>query len=190
MERESMDYDDKMEKLVVSNELWPSLRNPEFIGELESIAEDAFSNSTIEGYLSSVLIFQQIAEEMTRVLLKSSQMLIKIGLWGTAEINFAKQDSTMFGRLMDELKKTIAFDEKGDFIEECNKLNEIRIRLVHGLAKSSNLSHIDELAQKAQHHFSLLKSIYYTAHGKFILLFENEKSELIDAKKYDDYAKP
>lgn len=83
-----MDYFRKMEEFIVSDELWPSFRNPAFIEELERVASEVYSKSTIEGYLSSILIFQQIAEEMLWVLLKDCQAMIKDQFDGASKNKF------------------------------------------------------------------------------------------------------
>lgn len=175
-----MEYFRKLEEFIVSEELWPSFRNPESIMELERIALEAYSKGSIEGYLSSILIYQQIAEEMVWVLLKDCQAMIKISLMGQTEIEFSDQYKVMFGRLIDELKKTINFENKIEIIHECNELNKIRISVVHGLTKNTNIAKIESLAMQANAHFETIGSLYKEAHSYFCDFFESEKSNIIN----------
>lgn len=174
-----MDYFRKMEEFIVSDELWPSFRNPAFIEELERVASEVYSKSTIEGYLSSILIFQQIAEEMLWVLLKDCQAMIKISLMGQAEINFSDQKNVMFGRLVDELKNTIDFEHKSRFIQKCNKLNSNRISVVHGLSRKTELSQLEKIASDAKCQFDKIRSLYAGAHKYFCDYFEHERENII-----------
>ena len=174
-----MDYFKKLEEFIVSEELWPSFRNPDSIAELERVALVVFLKSTIEGYLSSILIYQQIAEEMVWVLLKDCQSMIKISLMGQAEINFSDQHKAMFGRLIDELKNTIDFEKKSEFIQECNALNSIRISVVHGLSKNTELTQLGKLAIEAKQRYENISSLYVEAHKYFCDYFEHEKSNII-----------
>ncbi len=98
---------------------------------------------------------------------------------GQAEIEFSDQHKAMFGRLIDELKNTINFDNKIEFIQECNALNKIRIAVVHGLTKNTNIAQIENLAAQARAHFESIESLYKEAHGYFCDYFEHEKINII-----------
>jgi len=180
-----MEYFRKLEEFIVSEELWPSFRKPESIAELKRIAMDVHSKGSIEGYISSILIYQQIAEEMVWVILKDCQAMIRISLMGQAEIEFNGQPKAMFGRLIDELKNTVNFDNKAEFIKECNALNKIRISIAHGLTKNTDLSKIAIEAAKAKSHFESINSLYQEAHGYFCDYFEHEKTNIINEYQAD-----
>jgi len=174
-----MEYFRKLEEFIVSEELWPSFRNPESIAELERIALEVYSKGTIEGYISSILIYQQITEEMVWVLLKDCQAMIKISLMGQAEIEFSDPDKVMFGKLIQDLKDTIKFDNKSDFIAECNALNKIRISIAHGLKRNTCRSQIATFAAQVKKHFESIDALYNKSHGYFCDYFEREKNNII-----------
>lgn len=50
----------------------------------------------------------------------------------------------MFGQLIDELKSTISFTKKDEIIRDCVKMNEYRIKFVHGLTKETGLENLKE----------------------------------------------
>ena len=174
-----MEYFRKLEEFILSEELWPAFRNPESIAELERVAAEVYSKGSLEGSLSSILIYQQIAEEMVWVLLKDCQSMIKICLMGQAEIIFSDQHKAMFGRLIDELKNTINFENKIEFIRECNALNSIRISVVHGLSKNTELAEIRTMAEQAKKHFESIRALYTESHKYFCDYFEHEKTNII-----------
>lgn len=172
------DYREEIEKTIVMEDLWPSFQNPENIKELTRLSTEVYTNASMEGLLASILIDQQVAEEMLRVLLKDCQLMIKISLADNAEIRFAEQKATNFGRLIDELKKTISFEQKESFILECIELNKIRIQVVHGLGKTTDLTSIQELAERGKKHFEKLNVLYQEAHLKFCSFFKSEQEIL------------
>ena len=174
--------------MVVVEEDWPWFKNPEAFSELYEIANDSFNLKNLQGYLSAVLIYQQLVEEMTWVLLKDCQFLTKIALWGRAEINFKEQKGVMFGRLIEELKKTIEFEGKHNFIAQCNLLNKIRIEIVHGLVMNGIHNNIEIKVKDAQNHFKDIYSTFKIAHEEFLGEFEKEKENVIfehQAQYYD-----
>lgn len=179
LKKNTMEYFRKLEEFIVSEELWPAFRNPESIAELERVAAEVYSKGSLEGSLSSILIYQQIAEEMVWVLLKDCQSMIKICLMGQAEIIFSDQHKAMFGRLIDELKNTINFENKIEFIRECNALNSIRISVVHGLSKNTELAEIRTMAEQAKKHFESIRALYTESHKYFCDYFEHEKTNII-----------
>jgi len=68
------DYDQEMEMLLACNNEWPN--QPEFMLQLEVIASSALNRNDLEGAISSVLIYQQIVEDMVNILIADCQLLI------------------------------------------------------------------------------------------------------------------
>ncbi len=182
-----MDYFRKLEEFIVSDELWPSFRNPETVAELENIAHQIIGKDTIEGYISSILLYQQIAEEMLWVLLKDCQAMIKISLMGQTEISFPDQKGMMFGRLIDELKKAVNFDQKNKLIEKCNELNAKRIAIVHGLTKGTKIEQIKDISLNVRKLFSEISELYRDAHNDFCDFYEHERQNIIAEYQADLY---
>ena len=54
----------------------------------------------------------------------------------------------MFGQLIDELRATIVFENKDEFVSKCLDINSHRIDIVHRLTKRSSLSDVgSQIAQ-------------------------------------------
>ncbi|HYX71295.1 MAG TPA: hypothetical protein VE732_00870, partial [Nitrososphaera sp.] len=129
-----MSYEDELIATIRDSTKWPSFERPLFLDELADVADDAFAKGSIEGYLASLLIYHQLSEEMVRLLLKDAQFFVQLSVF-PAEIYFQEKKRLMFGQLIDELKTTISFDGKDEFISKCMELNTHRIDIVHRLTK-------------------------------------------------------
>ena len=64
-----MSYTTDLIERIRDSSKWPDFERPHFLDELADIANQAFSKDTIEGYLASLLIYQQLGEELIRLLL-------------------------------------------------------------------------------------------------------------------------
>ncbi len=120
---------------------WPAFDRPDFLQELNTVGDDAFSKGTVEGYLASILIYHQITEEMIKLLLECCDFLIQVAIF-PAEIQFKRNGRRMFGQILDNLEKSVSFEKKEEYISKCKELNEIRIRMVHRLTRKSSLQDI------------------------------------------------
>jgi hypothetical protein len=143
---------------------------------LEKLASEAYDRDTFDGYLSYILITNQVCEEYARLLVREGEFTLLLHLvprgfgWrfsrtqtGAAGANL---DKVMFGRLLEILEGSIEFDAKADFIEACRRLNEIRNQLAHQLSKSSS---IDQLRQTAER--------YRRGYVEMVHLFNNGDDE-------------
>lgn len=174
-----MTYDKKMAVRIAYSEEWPNFGRPEYIDMLDELATVAYGKETIEGDLSSSLICQQLVEEMVKILIKDSHFLIEISLWGVSEIHHKKPEGKMFGRLVDELKCAVSFQEKHEFIRLCNIINKERIALVHGLTMDPDVAGIRKRASIINESYRAAKVLFWSAHRWFISCFESERSEML-----------
>ncbi len=110
---------------INNSDYWPGFENPDHLDDLNEIADDAFKKNSIEGYLAALLIYHQLCEEMAKLLIEDSKFFIKASIY-PAEIQFTKNNKTMFGRTIEQLKETIDFQEKDLFIKKCENFNQIR----------------------------------------------------------------
>ena len=170
-----MGYEDELITTIRDSSKWPSFERPLFLDELADVADDAFAKNSIEGYLASLLIYHQLSEEMVRLLLKDAQFFIRLSVF-PAEIHFPEKKRLMFGQLIDELKGTISFRGKDEFISKCMELNNHRIDIVHKLTKRSSLSNVG--TQIAQ-----VKKLYYEIYGLFDGIHDEFRVSFKDFKK-------
>ena len=65
-----MTYLENIVEKIKDPEKWPEFNRPDFLEELNELADKAVAKKTIEGYLAALLIYQQLAEEMIKLLLR------------------------------------------------------------------------------------------------------------------------
>lgn len=172
-----MEYLRELVERIKDNHKWPEFDRPDFLNELNFLADDAVSKKTIEGYLAGLLIYQQLAEEMIKVLLKDHEFYIQLSVF-PAEIRFSDKSKTMCGRVIEDLKNTITLDEsKYELIGLVNKLNQIRIEIVHGLTKITDLKQIETKVLKAKHLFDEFFEKFNEEHDRFRLTFKDFRKD-------------
>ena len=172
-----MTYLENIVEKIKDPEKWPEFNRPDFLEELNELADKAVAKKTIEGYLAALLIYQQLAEEMIKLLLRDHEFFIQLSVF-PAEIKFSDKSKTMFGRVLDDLKNTITLDDsKLEIIELANKLNSIRIELVHGLTKIPKLSHVKAKVVKAKKLFDELFEKFEQEHDMFRLTFKDFRKD-------------
>ncbi|HHT9105440.1 MAG TPA: hypothetical protein ACFYD7_06165 [Candidatus Wujingus californicus] len=172
-----MDYHAKVVQRIKDPEKWPAFDRPDFLDKLNKLADKAVSKKSIEGYLAALLIYQQLAEEMIKLLLKDHEFFIQISVF-PAEIKFADKSKVMFGRVIEDLKNTITLDEsKYEIIEIANKLNSIRIEMVHGLTKIPDLRQVRARVNKAKKLFDNLFEKFDQEHDMFRLAFKDFRKD-------------
>lgn len=172
-----MDYLQQLINRIKDRELWPQFERPEFLDELNELADNALTKKTIEGYLAALLIYQQLAEEMLKLLLIDHEFFIQLSVF-PAEFKFPSRTNIMFGRVVEELKNTITLDEaKFKVIELANKLNQIRIDLVHGLTRIPDLNQVEIMVQEAKTIFDELYEKFDHEHDMFMLAFKDLRKD-------------
>lgn len=167
---------------IQHKEKWPSFDRPDFLGELNEVADEAWNKKTIEGYLASLLIYHQLAEEMLRLLLRCSEFFIQLELFPT-EITFPARKNTMFGRVIEALKETIEFENKSKVIESAISLNERRIGLVHGLTRHVSIQELQDKATEIKTDFDSLYEAFDESYDWFLLAFKDLRKD----KDWDEY---
>jgi hypothetical protein len=170
-----MNYQEELLERIKDHNKWPEFDRPDFLNELNEIADKSVAKKTIEGYLAALLIYQQLTEEVLKLFLKDHEFFIQLSVF-PAEIKFASKTSAMFGRVIEELKSTVTVDNsKFEIIDRANKLNQARIELVHGLTKMSNLQDVERKVLEAKILHDELFEIFDEAHDKFRATFSQFK---------------
>jgi CRISPR/Cas system-associated endoribonuclease Cas2 len=172
-----MNYFEELIERIKDNQKWPAFDRPDFLDELDTLADEAISKKTIEGYLAALLIYQQLAEETVKLLLKDHEFFIQLSVF-PAEITFPSKSNAMFGRIIEDLKNTITLDKsKITIIELANKLNQIRIDIVHGLTKMPDLKQIESKVLEAKRLYDDLFEHFDEEHDKFRVIFKDFKKD-------------
>ncbi len=168
---------------ILNGEKWPEIYRPEFIEQLNNIADDLFSKKSIEGYISSLLIYHQITEEMIKTLINISNFYIQ-GTFIDLELKDKKLDGKMFGQLISELDGCLKLDGTNDFIKKCNDLNAIRIKIVHKLTKKTDINEISLIAGKSKKLFDEIFAIFDHLYDYWRLSLKDVKRSLEDNDEF------
>jgi hypothetical protein len=170
MINDSDKYDKEIIGKISNEEQWPKIDNTELIFKLLEIADKQHKSQTIEGLLSSLLIYQQIVEEYLINLLKLSNLYIQAEVWPT-RLNLRIKNKLMFGQLLQEHNRTIDFDKKAELLNECREFNETRIKFVHHLLKFNTQQEIIDEAKESMDKFDKISNLYNEgkAHVEWLL---------------------
>ena len=181
-----MNYAKDLIMTIQDSDRWSYFERPDFLVELDEVANKAFSKDSIEGYLASLLIYHQLCEEMVRLLLRDAQFFIQLSVF-PAEILFPEKSKPMFGQLIGELKATISFEGKDEFITKCTELNEHRIDIVHRLTKRSSLVDLKAQISQVKKLYDEIYELFDDIHDWFRACFKDFKKDIFIDYSVDDY---
>ena len=159
MPNKSIAYDAELIDKISNKNNWPNI-DSFLIVRLMRIANNAFNKETVDGKLSSVLIYHQIVEEFLINLLKLSNLYIQAEIWPN-RLNLKVGNSLMFGQILREHEKTVDFDSKDELLLKCNSFNQTRIKYVHELLKFKNDDEIISAAKKIKDEFNEITELYF-----------------------------
>lgn len=63
-----MNYMQELIEKIKDLSNWPSFERPDFLADLNTVADEAFEKATVEGYLAALLIYHQLCEELVHIL--------------------------------------------------------------------------------------------------------------------------
>jgi hypothetical protein len=172
-----MDYKQNLINKIKNSDTWPDITRPDFLSELNILADEMYNKNTLEGGLASLLIYHQLCEEMVKVLINCSEFYIQLAVF-PAEITFKKNSKRMFGQLIDELEKGINFDKKTDFIDKCQAINTIRIKIVHRLTLKSSVYDILLQVREAKKIFDEIFKLYVEIYDNYRLNFHSFNKDI------------
>lgn len=135
--------------ILRDNTKWPDFDRPGFLSELNTLADDCFSQGTIEGYLASMLIYHQLCEELLRVLIRISHFYLQCRVF-PLQLRDRKLEKLTFGQLISEYEKSLQSEGSNDLINKCNQLNQIRINMVHKITLKTSLSAISQQTRRTK----------------------------------------
>jgi hypothetical protein len=164
--------------LLLNEELWPHIKEPEIIKRLENIANKAYSRNEEDGFISCILIKHQIIEEMMRVLITDSEYIITAYIAGPYEYSIQPLKAKMFGEIITEFKRTVEFPEKNEIISLAYKMNEYRNNIAHKILLTNSLDEIKKMARETNTIFDKLRNLFSKSHNDFIEALKTQKGEL------------
>ena len=172
--------DDILIKLEDPNK-WPGFERPEFLDELNELADSSFEKKTIEGYLASVLIYHQLTEELIRILIESSTFYIQLRVF-PQEFQDRKLKKKMFGQLIQELNQSILDEKIHIFVEKAINLNSLRIEIVHRLTTSETIKKVKKQCEKVQIIFNEIWKLFDEIYDNYRVTYKDFKKDIDEFK--------
>lgn len=145
---------------------WPGFGTVEHLQKLQELAGDAKERGTTDGYLAAMLIIHQLTEEMIKVLIDDALFYTQLKLY-PLPFEPTRTKKGMFGQYLSSLKSTVWFQNKKYIVEDAERLNTIRISIVHGLTKPGALSIVEQSVTEAWKLYSRLSFLALEAHMVF-----------------------
>lgn len=153
------DYHKELVRVLENPYEWAEFRRPDFLQILDTAASEAFQKQTLEGYLAAFLIYQQIAEDMVKNIIKLGRLFNQLSVF-PMKIDYEPLEGTQmtFGRLLHELESLPHDDTK--LVDLCKRLNKRRIQLVHRITLKENLDDIKDKCQEALEIYGKIETEY------------------------------
>lgn len=179
---------DKILSRIMNSENWPSIQMPENLDLLNELADKSFGLSTFEGKLAATLMYHQILEAMCMHILEDCYFYIQLSVY-PAEIEFKLPKDKMLGYYINELKSSISFPKKQEFIEKIVLFNSYRIEAVHRMRRT-NLDILAIELQKVKNCFDEIYDLYDDIQDDFCVIFHSfKKDTFIDYLTDEEYNK-
>lgn len=142
---------------------WPGIGTVEHLEQLQKLAGEAKSRATTDGYLAAMLIIHQITEETIKVLIDDAHFYTQLRLY-PLPIELTRAKKGMFGQYLSDLKSTVWFQNKKYIVEKAERLNSIRISIVHGLTRLGALEAVERDVTEAWSLYASLSFLALEAH--------------------------
>ncbi len=171
-------YERQLRARLKDSSLWPEFERPDFLARLEATAERAPAKRSVEGQLAAILIYHQLVEEILRLLIEDSQLLVQAALrpW---RIEFSSKTRQMFGQVQQELRQAVDFPKKQRLLMLADSINAIRIGVVHRLARRGSLAGLARDARKARGLYRRIFDIFDQAHDGFRVDLNGFRKDLL-----------
>ena len=166
---------DEIVNRIMDSDKWPSIELPENLDLLNEMADDSFATGTFSGMLSAVLMYHQLVEAMCLHLLEECHFLIQLSVH-PATINFTIPTNKMLGSYISELRESVSFHKKGEFLEKVTAFNIIRNSAIHKMRKS-NLDEVSNSLRDAKQLFDEIFILYDEIQDDFRVTFHGFKKD-------------
>ncbi|WP_016952082.1 hypothetical protein [Anabaena sp. PCC 7108] len=152
---DEIEYSHSLYQKLINRQYMENGRSKTKQGILDQLLNSAenIDNSFIEGAISSVIIYHQIAEEWLYDLLELIRFLIDLMLY-PERIKHKSTDNLHLNGFIQEIESSIDFDKKKEIIEYAKDVNKYRNQIAHDLLKKDSLKLITQDAEKFSEHFT------------------------------------
>lgn len=166
---------------IMDNKRWPNIEQPENLELLNEMADESFATGTFSGMLSAVLMYHQLIEAMCLHLLEDCHFQIQLSVHPST-IHFTIPKNRMLGSYVSDLKDTVSFEKKDEFLEKVTEFNSIRNEAIHKMRKN-NLDIVSESLRKSKCLFDEIFELYDYIQDHFRLVFHGFKKDVF----FDEY---
>lgn len=175
-----MSYEEQIRSILADSSKWPTYSNPNVISKLDEMADDAIAIDKVDetSCIASILILQQITEELIGIQLKMCRFLVQVRLL-PFQIEFKESGPKMFGRLVEDLKSTIDFPHKEQMIELANRINRERVEIAHGLITTSDNKDFVKSALNVRSLFEEYFKLHENSYDWLCLCLKDLKQEVL-----------
>lgn len=179
---------DEIVTKIMDFDQWPTIPLPDNLELLNEMADQSFATNTFSGMFAATMMYQQIIEAMCLHLIEDCHFQIQLSVYPTT-ISFKNPSNKMLGFYLDELRSSIDFHKKVQFIEKVENFNAFRNRIVHEMRKSN----IDDLSQEltsVKKSFDEIFDLYDEIQDDFRVTFHGFAKDvfidLVDEKSEED----
>jgi hypothetical protein len=160
---------------------WPKFDRAGFLAELDVMAGAMYDRNSTEGYLASLLIYQQLIEEMLKLLVKYSNLVVQCSVF-PQEINFPeRRNGLMLGQVIGLLEGGIVDDNIRNIIKLARSFSELRNRLVHRITMKTGEADIRRQAQQGRKYHNQIFELFETTLDNYLLTLKDYH------RNYEDY---
>ena len=133
---------------------WPEFERPDFLDELDSAAQEALDRNTLEGYLAAFLIYQQLSEEMLKLIINLGRIYTQCATLPLMITYKPLDEKITFGGLIDRLNEIPLEDDNLKTL--CRELNVLRAQLIHKITRKNNLEEIRRKCARAHTLYAMI----------------------------------
>lgn len=181
---------DNIIERIMNSDNWPNLEMPENLEILNDFADELYSKKNFSGQLSAILMYHQIIEAMCIHLLEDCHFQIQLSLYPTT-IQFSIPQNKMLGNVLTELKNSIDFHKKEEFLDKVKEFNIIRNETIHKMRKN-NLLIISNDLKKSKNIFDEIYDLYDEIQDNFRVIFHDFKKDVfidyVINEEFDEYS--
>lgn len=160
---------------------WPKFDRASFLNELDHMAGEMYSQYSTEGYLASLLIYQQLIEEMLKLLVKYSNLVVQCSVF-PQELNFVeKKKGMMLGQVISLLENGLVDDDTRKLVKISRSFSQLRNRLVHRITLKTNKSDIRKQARQGKKYHDQIFELFEKILDNHLLTLSEYH------KNYEDY---
>ena len=170
---------------------FPDLGFAKKLDKIEDEAEILFNKNTIEGYISSMIIYHQLMDELIKMLINCSRYYIQLRLF-PYKINKRITKRKLTKNLLEELTNLLLNPKIELFINKCYEFNELRNKTVHRLITVKSVKSTLVQCKKVKRLFKEIFKLFEKIFHEILISMQNkeyfknvEKSLGIDSIKIE-----